>query len=183
MLIVGKERYTDMTPTEFEHFSLNFLKEQTDMLEDGKFEHNVMMKTYDGTYQIDGKIEFSYKGLKFICLVECKRYRGPIKRENVAALYAKVQSIGAQKGIFITTSYFQRGALLYAKEHGIALITITDEGITYYLRSDNMQSIHKPCNGTMFVPVLSEAITEESHFLHYIYEKSNETVRDFMRGL
>ena len=27
-------------------------------------------------------------------------------------------------GIFITTSYFQSGALKYAKEHGIALISI-----------------------------------------------------------
>lgn len=172
MFIPGKERYTNMSPEEFERFSLDFLKQEAEKLEDSKFEHNVMMEAHDGNYQIDGKITFSYLGLSFVCLVECKKYSGPIEREKVVSLYAKMQSLGAQKGILITTSYFQSGALRFAKEHGIALITITDEGVTYHQRDDSMLEIHKSINGSMFVPVLTEAISDTSYRNYYLYDKN-----------
>ena len=180
MFIPGKERYTDISPEEFERISLSFLQSQADNLEDAQFEHNVTIDAYDGTYQIDGKIQFSYMGLSFLCLVECKRYKGPIEREKVATLYAKMQSIGAQKGIFITTSHFQKGAMLYAAQHGIALITITDEGVTYCRRGDNLPDLHFPVNGSMYVMVLTEAVSESSYKTHYIYEKSSDALKAFL---
>lgn len=71
MFIPGKERYTEMTPKEFEKYSLGLLQGEAAKFEDGIFEHNVMMKAHDGVYQIDGKIKFTYLGLSFTCLVEC----------------------------------------------------------------------------------------------------------------
>lgn len=180
MFIPDKERYTEMTPTEFERYSLLFLQSQADKLENASFEHNVVIRAQDGSYQIDGKITFSYMGLSFLCLVECKRYKGPIEREKVAALYAKMQSIGAQKGIFVTTSYYQKGALQYAEQHGIALITITDEGVTYHRRGDNMPDLHIPVNGSMYVAVLTEAISENTFRNQYIYDQSSNAIRDFL---
>lgn len=179
--IPGKETYTDMSPEEFERVSLGFLKQQAGKLENSKFEHNVMMKAHDGNYQIDGKITFSYLGLSFVCLVECKKYSGPIEREKVASLYAKMQSLGAQKGILITTSYFQSGALLFAKEHGIALITITDEGMIYHQRGAGIQEIHRSINGSMFVPVLTEAITDTTYHVSYLHNKTCNGLVDFLR--
>lgn len=181
MFIPGQERYTDMSPQEFEKFSLNFLQEQAEKLENSSFEHNVMMESYDGNYQIDGKITFTYLGLSFLCLVECKRYNGPIKREKIAELYEKMHSLGAQKGIFITTSYYQKGALLYAEKHGIALITINDEGVTYHRRGYGIADIHKPINGTMFVPVLTNAISENKFTVSYLYDKTNKALQTFLQ--
>ena len=181
MFIPGKERYTDITPQDFERESLRFLQNQADQFEESSFEHNVIMPAHDGSYQIDGVIKFTYLGVHFVCLVECKKYKGPIEREKVAELYAKMQSIGAQKGIFVTTSYYQSGALLYAKEHGIALITLTDEGATYHQRSDDVLEVHFPINGSYYVPVFTEAISENSYSDHCIYDKTCSGLVDFLK--
>ena len=169
-----------MSPQEFEQFSLRLLQDCADTLENSTFEHDVMMSAHDGTYQIDGKITFSYMGLDFVCLVECKRYMGPIKREKVAELYAKMQSLGAQKGIFVTTSYYQTGAMLFAKEHGIALIIITDEGMTYETRSEDVQEIHLPINGSMFVSVMTEATSENCIRCHYLFGRNSDALVDYL---
>lgn len=180
MYIPGKERFTEMTPQEFEEYSVNFLKGQATSLDNGVFEHDVIFKAHDGNYQIDGKIEFEYMGVSFLCLVECKRYKGPVKREHVVLLYEKMLSIGAQKGIFITTSYYQAGALKFAEQHGVALITITDEGVTYCRRGDGLPDVHIPVNGSMFVPVMTRAKTDSSYYDYYLYDKTNGTLRDFL---
>ncbi len=181
MFIPGQERYTDMSPQEFEKFSLSLLKEEANKFANSHFEHNVKMCSCDGIYQIDGKITFSYMGLSFVCLVECKRYKGPIKREKIAELYAKMQSLGAQKGIFITTSYYQKGAYQFAKSHGIALLVITDEGITYHVRASDLDDFHMPTStGTMFVLVLSEAVSENSFRDSYIYDSTSSVLYDFL---
>lgn len=56
MLLPGTENYTEMTPEEFEQYTLDMLKKVTDGLEDVVFEHDVIIDTYDGSYQIDGRI-------------------------------------------------------------------------------------------------------------------------------
>ncbi len=181
MYIPGQERYTDITPEEFEVFCLRFLQQEADKLLDSRFEHDVIMKTDDGDYQIDGKISFSYMGVDILCLVECKRFSGPVKREHVALLYSKIQSLGAHKGILMTTSYFQSGALQYAQKHGIALITITDEGMTYHCRDQNTPDRHVPVNGSMFVPILTEAISETSYRDYFLVEKENSHIKEFLQ--
>lgn len=76
----------------------------------------------DGDYEIDVVARFEAMGLSYVTLIECKRHRNPIKREMVQALHAKMQSTGAQKGVLVATAEFQRGAVEYARVHGIALI-------------------------------------------------------------
>ena len=143
MFIPTKENYTEMTPTEFEKYSLSVLKKQFEDkgIEEFSFSHNVEKSTYDGSYQIDGEIRFIIMGVEMVVLVECKRYKGPVKREHVQVLHDKIRSTGAHKGIFITTSYFQSGALKYAKEHGIALISIVNGALRYETRRKNGTSI------------------------------------------
>ena len=184
MFIPGHERYTEMTPEEFEKHSLRLLQSEANKFENSCFEHNVMMKAHDGTYQIDGKITFSNMGLSFVCLVECKRYKGPVKREKIVELNSKIQSLGAQKGIFVTTSYYQSGALLFAKEHGIALITITDEGLTYHTRAKNSEDVRLPIrDGTHFVPVLTEAVSENSYKNSYLYDDTCSGLNDYLKRI
>lgn len=42
-----------------------------------------------------------------------------------------MRSLGVQKGIFISTSGFQSGAVKYAKEHGITLLQIFDKHVMH----------------------------------------------------
>lgn len=135
MLLPGAENYTEITPEEFEQYTLDMLKKVTDGLEDVVFEHDVIIDTYDGSYQIDGRISYKALGCNIVMLVECKKYSGPVKREHIQILYDKVRSTGANKGIFVTTSYYQSGAYDYAKAHGIALLVIADGKINYEIRS------------------------------------------------
>lgn len=50
-------------------------------------------------------------------------------------LHSKVQSTGAHKGVLFSTTPFQRGALQFAKVHGIALIHVTEDRFTYETRT------------------------------------------------
>ena len=122
-----------ITPTEFEKYCLEVLKGYADAenLKDFSIEHNVKIPSSDGTYQIDVYAKFTALGVEFKVLAECKRYSSLVSREKVVILADKVRSLGAQKGILISTSGFQKGAYEYAKAHGIALLQIVDKRVLH----------------------------------------------------
>jgi restriction endonuclease Mrr len=119
-----REFVSKISSAEFELFCLDVLKEYAnkECLTDFSITHNKKIKTNDGEYQIDIYTEFVALSVRFKVVVECKRTIRPIEREKVVALSDKVRSIGAHKGILISTSGFQSGAIEYSKIHGIALI-------------------------------------------------------------
>jgi hypothetical protein len=49
---------------------------------------------------------------------------------------AKIQSVGAHKGIVFATKGFQSGAIQFAKSHGIALVTVADGRSCYSVRAE-----------------------------------------------
>lgn len=134
--IVKKDHYEDtqdyvcsISPTEFEVFCLERLKEYAEMKgwQDFSIKHNVKMKAHDGTYQIDVYATFRFMEADFKVLCECKQFRNTVKRDIVSQLDGKIRSLGAHKGIICSTSGFQKGAIEYAKEHGIALLQVYDK--------------------------------------------------------
>lgn len=89
----------------------------------------------DGKYEIDGSVEFeAMGGAKFLILIECrsKKPGNRVQRDEVLAFQSKINSLKAQKGIFFTTSAYQRGAIEYAKKNSIALIQVV-RGETLYI--------------------------------------------------
>lgn len=117
---------TEMTPSEFEIYCLELLTNISNNLNGCKIEHNQICITDDGQYQLDGVIEFECFGVRYKTIVECKKYLNKIKRSQIQILHDTIRSTGAHKGIFISTSSFQKGAMDYAKKHGIALLQIVD---------------------------------------------------------
>lgn len=122
-----------ITPTEFEKYCLEVLKgyAEAENLKDFSIEHDVKIPSSDGTYQIDVYAKFTALGVEFKVIAECKRYSSLVPREKVVILADKVRSLGAHKGILISTSGFQSGAYEYAKAHGIALLQIVDKQIMH----------------------------------------------------
>lgn len=116
----------DMSLNEFEKFVMELFKSTVRDILNVRLNHNELIKTSDGEYQIDGTIRFDILGVHYLTLIGCKMYKGPIPREKVQILYDKLRAVGAQKGILVTTSYFQSGAINYASCHGIALVQIID---------------------------------------------------------
>jgi restriction system protein len=151
MFIPTKNVILDMSPEEFEKYSILILKQQMKEMANCRFEHNKIIKVSDGNYQIDGYIEFNLMGVTYKTLVECKHYKSSIEREKVQILYDKLRACGAQKGILISSSNFQSGAITYATQHGIALVQLTEAGNRYETRTmyNTIVAHHNvPCNGT-----------------------------------
>lgn len=133
------KRICDLTPTEFEQYCCEFLAgyAEKERLQDFKITHNKILNVSDGRYQIDVYAEFTAMGSQFKVLCECKKYKNRVNRDKVAILHRKLESIGAQKGILISTSDFQSGAIEYGKAHGIALIKAEDHHFEYFSHSSD----------------------------------------------
>ena len=116
-----------ISPTDFEKFVLDMLSKEFSKYDNCTINHDETIKAHDGNYQIDIYIEHDVMGITYKTLVECKYYTCPIKREVVAVLHSKIQSCGAHKGILVSSSNFQKGAMSFAREHGIALIQVSLE--------------------------------------------------------
>lgn len=132
----------EISPTEFEKLCLEILKgyAEAENLSDFSIQHNVSIPADDGTYQIDVYAKFVAMGVEFTVITECKRYSYPVSREKVAVLADKVKSLGAHKGIMISTCGFQSGAYEYAKKHGIALLQVIDGNVRHILNAANPET-------------------------------------------
>jgi hypothetical protein len=54
---------------------------------------------------------------------------------DVLVLGSKIRSVRAHAGVIVSTAQFQRGALEFAKSHGVALVQVTDGRFTFVQRS------------------------------------------------
>ncbi|MEC0178443.1 restriction endonuclease [Paenibacillus favisporus] len=128
-----REFVASISATDFEKYCLEVLKAyaEAEELKDFSILHNQKVQTSDGEYQIDIMAEFMALSVSFKVIIECKRYTRPVEREKIVVLADKIRSLGAHKGILISTSGFQSGAAEYAKQHGIALIQIFDKFVMH----------------------------------------------------
>ncbi len=164
----GQSRVCSLTAKEFELHCKEILKgyAEAESLPDFRIEHNVNIPTNDGMYQIDVYAEYSALGTVMKVLCECKQYKNNISREKVAVLADKLRSIGAQKGILLSTAGFQKGAIQYAKVHGIALIQVFDTHEEWYSHSGGPDVIEEEDDpiiyGERHMPRYQAHLIEES---------------------
>jgi hypothetical protein len=121
----------EMTAEEFEKFVVDEFHQTRPFVDDLIVKLHDVVQGTDGTYDFDATIRYRLAGLDFLVVVEAKRHSYPIKREVVQVLQAKVESVGAHKGVVVSTAPFQRGALNYAIAHGIALVKVTEGRFTF----------------------------------------------------
>ncbi|MFG1904616.1 restriction endonuclease [Micromonospora carbonacea] len=124
----------DITPKAYEEAVAAIVTSMHLELLDWEVKHLDPLKGLDGTYIVDVTARFQLAGMDFLILFECKRHKDPVKRSDVQVLLAKLQSIGAQKGVVVAATGFQRGALELAKAHGIACVRLVDNAWTYVTR-------------------------------------------------
>ena len=169
-----------ITPTEFEVFCLETVKAYAERegLKDFTIKHNEKIEAHDSTYQIDVYAEYTALGCNHKVIIECKHHSGSIERPVVTDLCAKLQSIGAQKGIIISTSGFQRDAVRYAKEHGIALWQIVDSQIKHFVNSvDPKISLKIACQMEMARYLPKYFVLEWDCKIDYPYEEIYPTTQ------
>ncbi len=125
---------TEMTPEEFELEVKRILEAQGSGLKNVRTAHRRVIRAADGSYEIDVTAQFEAFSLKFLVLVECKHQKKPVEREVVQVLFDRVRATGAQKAVLFATTSFQRGAIDFAKAHGIALVQIVEGKHAYLTR-------------------------------------------------
>ena len=122
-------------------YELFVQKVYTDLLE---FDHIVVYHQKEYVRRSSGlpiKIDVSFEvevaGARIIVLVECKYYGRRVEVGDIDEFFAKLQDIGAHKGIIVTTTGFQEGAQKAAEGRGIAIALLSDSPISgelVYLR-------------------------------------------------
>jgi hypothetical protein len=132
----------DITPEQFEHYVADELLRSAGSEVDGlKVTVHEKIAGPDGTYDFDATLRFNVGGMSFLTLVEAKLHKNPIKRQLVQVLYQKVQSVGAHKGVMISTAPYQVGALTFARAHGVALVKVTEGRFLYEVRGADRGSV------------------------------------------
>ena len=117
----------EITPGEFEEFvAEQLLGSAGSEVSDLVVNVHEKITGADGTYDFDATVRYQFAGMSFLVLVEAKLHRNPIKRELVQVLRQKMESVGAHKGVMVSASPYQTGAVTFAKAHGIALVTVTE---------------------------------------------------------
>jgi|GEM_PF-818170 len=125
-----------IAPSEYEAQVVAWLEVAGGNLEGFEISHQISVEGKSGEYNLDGFAEFHILGGATISvLVECKRHRRPVGRDVVLGVKAKLQEVRAHKAMVFSTSGFQRGAIEFASENGIALIMFVDGRLTYCVRS------------------------------------------------
>lgn len=125
----------DITPDEYERQVVALLRNLGSSLVDFHIDHLHRLTGAGGEYEFDGIAKFTvFEGAKIVVLVECKRHTKSVKRDVIMIMHAKLNDVGAHKGIIFSTSGFQRGALEYASTYGIATVTFIDGKMLYETR-------------------------------------------------
>lgn len=90
-------------------------------------------KTYVGRIshrKIKFDVSFVLKiagGANLLVVVECKHYGHKVRVDDVEEFHSKLDDIGAQKGILVSTKGFQAGAVKTATGRRIALAVLTKD--------------------------------------------------------
>ena len=132
----------EITPEIFEHNVLSLFvldrKWKKGFIKKYTIRHKTIT-TSDGNLQMDGTIRYSDVLVDHLILFECKSHREIVKRKQIWELNEKIKKEGARKGVFVTTSYYQFGAIKYAEEHGILLLSILSEETQYNILNKKMK--------------------------------------------
>jgi restriction system protein len=128
----------EMTPTEFEHLVRQLFEKM------GMKSWVTQASKDDGVDAVAVNEDPVFGGL---CIIQAKRYRGPVGVEAVRALAGVMEDKHATKGIMITTSWVTKDGHAFTNRHGRIQI-IECEEIKFlcqeYLKQDVLISLPKP---------------------------------------
>lgn len=111
-------------------------------------------------------------GASLLVIVECKHYSHRVPVDDVEEFHSKLDDIGAQKGILVTTVGFQDGAVKAARGRRIALALLTTSSqpreIQYVVnRLCIPGAVHRPKSTNFFQGNVQGLISETSVGLRF----------------
>jgi restriction system protein len=79
-----------------------------------------------GQHDVDVVVRTSRAGIEQLWVIECKWWRRSVSKLHVAALASVVQDVGADRGILLSETGFQAGAIRLASLSNITLTSLTE---------------------------------------------------------
>lgn len=77
--------------------------------------------------QVDVSVRFTHGFTEYLLIVECKNYKHKVPVRDVEALRTKMQDVGANHAVMVTTVGYQAGAVETARAYNIELRTLAEE--------------------------------------------------------
>jgi hypothetical protein len=88
---------------------------------------DVTLQGIVSSHQIDVYWEFKYADIMYHTIIQCKDWNSPVKQEHLFTLNQVLQDLPYQpRGIVVTKTGYQEGALEFAKAHGIELFELRE---------------------------------------------------------
>ena len=84
------------------------------------------LKGLRSTHDIDVVVRGQHVGLHQLWLVECRHWNLPVGKVNVAALAAIVRDVGADRGLLLSDTGFQAGAIQLAERSQVTLTSLEE---------------------------------------------------------
>lgn|GEM_PF-6771403 len=110
--------------------------------------HNVMMKGMSGyEHQIDVMYRIRIWLTELLVLVECKQYERRVGVDELLEFRSRLEDLRAHKGIFVTSSDYQSGAVEFARANRIALLVVKGTMHRAVLYSLDYIPIEEQCQG------------------------------------
>jgi hypothetical protein len=118
--------------------------------------------------KVDVSFELELHKFTLLCIVECKWYNHKVDVSEVEEFRAKLDDIGAHKGMMFTTVGYQDGAVRVAKAYGIALARLSDSAMPGdILAITNAASPRRPPTTRVAGELLSGAVYVSMLGSHY----------------
>lgn len=92
-------------------------------------QRNVILNGKTGcSHQVDVYWAFSLGGIEYKTIIEAKDWKSKVKMEQINSFKTVLEDIpGYPKGVYVSRSGYQSGAVTAAKHHGIKLVVIEPE--------------------------------------------------------
>jgi restriction system protein len=134
----------EITPAEFEKQVFDWVKACSG-LANATILHQDTVEGQGGEYRIDIHVRLNIlNGATLFLLLECKHQARPVERDEVIILEGKLRDTASHKGIIFSTSGFQKGAIQYAKAHGIATAIVISGEWLYETKAFGPTSLPPP---------------------------------------
>jgi len=90
-------------------------------------QRDVTLQGIVSSHQIDVYWEFKHADIIYYTIIQCKDWNSPVKQEHLFTLNQVLQDLPHQpRGIVVTKTGYQEGALEFAKAHGIELFELRE---------------------------------------------------------
>lgn len=175
------EEPIELTPEQFELEVRKLVRRANANLKAFEAKHREQIQGVEGIYEIDVTVRFEAFGAEYLTLIECKQHKNPIKRDVVQTLYDKIRTTGAHKGMIFATTTFQRGAIEYAKAHGIALVRMVEGKPLYETKAFGTTT--EPPSWVKSLPYVGYfySLTDDGYICHTLVSSEySDSLNDFL---